>query len=269
MPRTLLIVSTAPHGRVAARIQDVATAAGFHADVCGLDQARFLTEQSLADTIILPRIAPEYNTTALPILIELERKGAQLINSAMSWDTSRDKWKTYLTFQNHSVPTPNSRLYPETSYSQCRDLLGNPFLLKPLDGTHGEGIIIVHYEADLHGKKGIAQQYVQAAAGKDIRVIVVGNRVIAAMERTARSGDFRANLHQGATASDVTIDAKTKEIAVRGARSLGLDIAGVDIIMSPNGPMVLEANPSPGLRIERYAGDIVVPAMIDWISRLD
>lgn len=252
---------------MAGRIKDVATQAGLAVTVYGLDRASDITEHELDGAVVLPRIAPEHNERAIPELARLEDMGAHLINKSRSWATSRDKWQANLIFEEQGVPTPKSLLYPKTTYDECARLLGLPFLFKPIDGTHGEGISIVTSEQDLQSKKGIVQQYIQESTGTDTRVFVVGNKVVGAMKRVAGAGEFRANLHQGASATSVEVDPVTSAIAVQATAALGLDIAGVDIVMSSRGALVLEANPSPGLGIEAYVGPTIIPAMIAMILK--
>jgi ribosomal protein S6--L-glutamate ligase len=268
-PNKLLIISTSPGGRVARRIKDVAIQAGLQTAIYGIDEVSAITQRELEGAVILPRIAPEYNAQAIAVLAQLEAMGAHIVNSAESWVGSRDKWKSYLLFEAQNVPTPKSFLYPETTYDECVRALGGILLFKPIDGTHGEGIVIVSSEEELWGKTGIVQQYIQESAGVDMRVFVVGDKVVGAMRRVAAAGEFRANLHQGASATSVVIDPATSAIAVRAAKVLGLDIAGVDIVMSATGAMVLEANPSPGLGIEEYTGPIIVPEIIAFIKKIE
>jgi ribosomal protein S6--L-glutamate ligase len=268
-PNKLLIVSTSPSGRVAQRIKHVTTQAGLRAVVYGLGEVSEITPRELEGAVVLPRIAPEYNAQAIPKLAQLEVMGARLVNRAESWAVSRDKWKSYLSFEAQNVPTPKSLLYPEATYDECVRALGSSLLFKPIDGTHGEGIVIVSDEQDLPAKTGIVQQYIKESAGTDLRVFVVGDKVVGAMKRVAAAGEFRANLHQGATAVSVMVDAPTGAAAIRAASALGLEVAGVDIVISSRGAMVLEANPSPGLGIEKYVGPVIVPEMIALIAKID
>lgn len=259
----LIILSTSPNGRVAHRLSDIAKSTGISVEIQSLDDAKTLLQRPLAGVVVLPRIAPAHNQQAVKLLFDLQKRGARIINAPDSWELSRDKWKSYSAFSEYGVPTPKTLLYPELAYDGYVYMLGSPFIFKPISGTHGEGIKIIWREEDLPAELGIMQEYIEESAGTDIRVVVVGDKVVAAMRRIAQAGEFRANLHQGATAETIESSDVINNTAVSASRSLGLDVAGVDIVMSANGPLVLEANPSPGLGIEAYTGVSVASAIIE------
>lgn len=262
----LIILSTSPSGRVARRLYDAAMHAGISVEIQSLEGARDLLELSLSDVTILPRIAPAHNQQAVQLLSKLQEKGAHIINAPQTWDVSRDKWQSYVAFAKFGVPTPHTLLFPGANYDDYVDALGSPSIFKPLSGTHGEGIKIIRRQEDLPTEPGIIQEYIEESVGTDLRVVVVGGRVVAAMKRIAQEGEFRANLHQGATAETVEPDEAVSRAAIDACKSLGLDVAGVDIVMSARGPLVLEANPSPGFGIEAYTGTSVAGAMIEAVQ---
>lgn len=266
--KRLIILSTSPEGRVAKRIHESAKNAGLQSRICTLDEAANFSDDELRSSIILPRIAPHANTQGVRALRTLESRGATVINSAASWIISRNKWESYQAFNKANVPTPSTMIVPSEQYETYVKNLGTPFIFKPREGTHGEGIEIIHTANDLKAKEGLAQEYIAEADGSDIRVFVVGDNAVAAMKRTASAGDFRANLHQGATGENFDIDEQLERVAVAASTSLGLDIAGVDIVLSHKGPLVLEVNPSPGLGIEAYTGSSVVDEMINLVKTL-
>jgi len=150
-------------------------------------------------------------------------------------------------------------------------------VVKLLEGTQGIGVVLAETrqaaESVIDAFRGLnahilVQEYIQEAEGRDIRCLVVGKHVVAAIERQAKAGDFRSNLHRGGTARNVTLTADEKVIAVKAAQTLGLDIAGVDILRSKRGPLVMEVNASPGLEgVETTTGKDIAGMMIDYIEQ--
>ncbi len=153
---------------------------------------------------------------------------------------------------------------------------GLPAVVKLIRGTQGRGVLLAEHMATIAAmlqraeelnQQAILQEYIAEAAGRDLRVIVVGNRPVAAMERHAPPGDFRANLHQGGSATAVTLDRATAALAVAAARAHGLAVAGVDLLLSRRGPLLLEVNSSPGLEgVEKATGEDVATAIVAYVE---
>lgn len=154
---------------------------------------------------------------------------------------------------------------------------GAPLVIKVLEGTQGMGVVLAEthkaaesvIEAFLGLKQDImVQEYIQEAGGADIRCFVVGDKVIAAMKRQAKAGEFRSNLHRGGSASLIKITPEERMTAVRAARVMGLNVAGVDILRSNHGPLVMEVNSSPGLEgIETTTGKDVAGMIIQYLEK--
>ena len=154
---------------------------------------------------------------------------------------------------------------------------GPPLVIKFLEGTQGIGVILVEtakaarsmIEAFLGLKVNIlVQEYIQESDGADIRCFVVGGEVVAAMKRQAKAGEFRSNLHRGGAAAEVEITEEERTMAVRAAHLMGLNVAGVDIVRSNRGPLIIEVNASPGLEgIEKATGKDVAGAIIEFIEQ--
>ena len=154
---------------------------------------------------------------------------------------------------------------------------GSPVVIKLLEGTQGIGVVLgeTHKSAKsvieaFHGAEIaiLVQQYIQEADGRDIRVLVIGSKVIAAMQRTGAAGDFRSNLHRGGHADEVKITAEERKTAVRAAKSMGLNVCGVDMLRSKHGPVVMEVNSSPGLEgIEQSTGVDVAAKMVAFLEK--
>ena len=260
----LVIVSSSPAGRVARRIQKAATAHAMECRIVGVDDIATLADSILPDTVVLPRISPEQNEMASRLSV-LQARGAYVINPADSWVVSRDKWRTYERLKEFAVPTPKTVYALAGTIFSAELGLGEQAIFKPRYGTHGEGIIVVKRGDTIPREEGVLQEYIDTG-GADIRLFVVGERVVAAMQRQAKPGDFRANLHQGATARRYVPDDIMQQVAVRAAKSMGLAMAGVDVLGSAGGAVVIEVNPSPGLGIEQYADSDVAGAMIEAIA---
>lgn len=261
----VIIVSSSPEGRVAQRFLSAASDIGLDAEVINSDTAHILLSRDLTDTVILPRIAPEQNQQT-QILESFALMGARIINRAAAWRLSRDKWQSTVCFERNNVPTPRTILaLPGAIFSSTMGM-SNRAVYKPLDGTHGEGVEIVHEGDRLPEQPGILQEYIETS-GQDVRLIVVGGRVVASMGRQAKSGDFRANLHQGASAISYIPSDEMRSIAVKAAHSLGLVMAGVDVLPVGSRCLVVEANPSPGLGIEAHSKVDVAREVMDAIRQ--
>ena len=154
---------------------------------------------------------------------------------------------------------------------------GAPLVVKLVEGTQGIGVVLAETrqaaESVIDAFRGLnahilVQEFIAEAKGCDIRCLVIGNEVVAAIERRAKAGDFRSNLHRGGQATVVEITPREREIALAAAHTLGLDVAGVDILRANRGPLVMEVNASPGLEgIEKATGLDIAGRMIHWIER--
>ena len=154
---------------------------------------------------------------------------------------------------------------------------GAPRVVKLGEGTQGIGVVLAETrqaaESVIDAFRGLnahilVQEYIAEAKGRDIRCLVVGNEVVAAIERRAKEGDFRSNLHRGGVATIATITPQERAIAIKAAQTLGLEVAGVDILRSNRGPLVMEVNASPGLEgIEKTTGLDIAARMIQWIEQ--
>jgi ribosomal protein S6--L-glutamate ligase len=154
---------------------------------------------------------------------------------------------------------------------------GAPLIVKLMESTHGKGIVLAETDKAAEGvinafrglnANFLVQEYIKESKGSDIRCFVVGDRIVASMQRTAKEGDFRSNLHRGGTASSIKLLPEERALALKAAKVMGLDVAGVDLIRSAHGPLVLEVNSSPGLQgIERVTGKDVADMIIEYIEK--
>jgi ribosomal protein S6--L-glutamate ligase len=191
---------------------------------------------------------------------------------------SRDKLLSMQLLHNQGIPVPKTAVvsHPHRLLQAIQAVGGLPVVLKMRQGTQGRGVVLVRtFRAAQHAHSilndyqqyTLVQEYIAEAKNRDIRVIVVGDRVIATMERKAPPGDFRANLHRGGSAKPLHLDKQTKELAIKAAQVHGLQFTGVDLIITQDGPAVMEVNSSPGLNgIEKTTGLDVADSVIQFIE---
>lgn len=226
---------------------------------------------------VVPRIGASITFYGLAVLRQFEMMGVFAANGSQGISRSRDKLRSLQLFSRHDIGIPPTAFARrrEDVRSAIRKVGGAPVILKLLEGTQGMGVILAESvksaESVLDAMSSLRQNiliqaFVEEAGGSDFRAIVVGGKVVAAMERTAGEGEFRSNLHRGASAAGLTLEPAYEQTAVHAAEVLGLNIAGVDMLRSKDGPMVLEVNSSPGLEgIERATNVDVAGAMIDYV----
>lgn len=227
---------------------------------------------------IVPRIGASVTFYGLAVVRQFEAAGLPTTASSHAIAVSRDKLQSLQATARAGLPIPRTAIIarPEALYAAVQSIGGLPAIVKLIRGTQGRGVFLVHHLAtisailqrleELH-REAIVQEYIAEAHGCDLRVIVVGDRCVAAMERRASDGEFRANLHRGGTATPVNLDPKTAALAVAAAQAHGLAVAGVDLIHSQRGPLFLEINSSPGLEgIEKATGVDVAGAIIEYVE---
>ncbi|MGH1430727.1 MAG: 30S ribosomal protein S6--L-glutamate ligase [Neptuniibacter sp.] len=228
---------------------------------------------------IIPRIRPSMTFYGCALTRQFESMGVYCLNSAGAITQSRDKLHSLqLLFESKiDIPITGFANSPLETDDLINMVGGAPLIIKLLEGTQGKGVVLAETkkaaESVINAFKSLkadilVQEFIKEANGKDIRCFVVDGKVVASIQREAEPGEFRANIHQGGTASLIMPTAEEKRIAVKAAKSMGLKIAGVDIIRSAKGPLLLEVNSSPGLEgIEGATGKDVAGMMIQAIER--
>ena len=229
---------------------------------------------------IIPRIGTSISVQGVAVVQMLEEMGLHTTATATAIDKSRNKLATMLLLKEAGLPYPATAVVRNVT-DLARDVAavgGLPVILKPIRGTQGRGIHLLRTMNDLrvtveilrHAEPELLMQhFIAEAEGNDTRIIVVQDRCVAAMERRAPAGDFRANLHQGGTAIPLELDKATETLAIRAAQAVGLGVAGVDLIKSADGYKVLEINSSPGLEgIEGVTGIDVAVEIVRYLERL-
>ncbi|MBP9717836.1 RimK family alpha-L-glutamate ligase [Candidatus Gracilibacteria bacterium] len=198
----------------------------------------------------------------LCLVKHLQLMGVVLFNSALSIARAKNKIRTHQILTHLGIPVPKTIVVSNIHYlDRAIDELGHfPMIMKLATGSFGSGVSLIETRRSLRSILDLLiasnstknahillQEYVREAKGKDIRAFVIGKRVVAAMQRSAQKGEFRANLHKGGSSGVLTLTPYEEEIALRAARVLGLEVAGVDIIRTTDGPKILEVNSNPGL----------------------
>lgn len=228
---------------------------------------------------IVPRIGTSVTFYGLAVVRQFEAAGTVTTASSQAIALSRDKLHSLQLMTQAGIAIPRTAIIaqPEALYAAVHAVGGLPVVVKLIRGTQGRGVVLARQlgtvnalvrQAGERHQQVLIQEYIAESAGTDVRVIVVGNSCVAAMERRAAPGDFRANLHMGGSATPIDLDAETAALAVRAAHAHRLDVAGVDLLRSDRGPLVLEINSSPGLEgIERATGADVAGAIIAHVER--
>jgi len=228
---------------------------------------------------IIPRIGASVTFYGTAVLRQFEVMGSFPLNESVAISRSRDKLRSLQLLARRDVGLPNTGF--ANSPDDIQDLIkmvgGAPLVVKLLEGTQGIGVVLAEtkkaaesvIEAFMGLKANIlVQEYIKEASGADIRCLVVGGKVVAAMKRQAQAGEFRSNLHRGGNASLVKITPNERSTAVKAAKVMGLNVAGVDLLRSERGPLVMEVNSSPGLRgIEEATGKDVAGMIIEFIEK--
>lgn len=227
---------------------------------------------------VIPRIGASITFYGTAVLRQFEMIGVYALNESLAISRSRDKLRSIQLMSRRGIGLPVTGF--AHSPDDTGDLLalvgGNQFVIKLTEGTQGKGVVLTETRQaaasvidafrnmDAHF---LVQEFVSEAKGADVRCLVIGGRVIAAMKRQGKEGEFRSNLHRGGSASLVTITPEERSTAVRAARIMGLNVAGVDLLRSSRGPVVMEVNSSPGLEgIETATGKDVAGRIIRLIE---
>ncbi len=228
---------------------------------------------------IIPRIRPSLTFYGCALTRHFESLDVFALNTSSAITSSRDKLYSLQLLQKSGLDIPTTGF--ANSPIDTNDLIdmvgGAPLIVKLLEGTQGRGVVLAETkkaaESVINAIKSLranllVQEFIKEAQGKDLRCFVIDGKVVASIERTAAPGEFRANIHRGGTASIVKVTAEERKLAIKAAKTMGLKVAGVDIIRSSKGPLLLEINSSPGLEgIETATGKDVAGSMIASIEK--
>jgi ribosomal protein S6--L-glutamate ligase len=242
-------------------------------------ELRYQGESLVGFDAVIPRVAASHTFYGLAVLRQFEMMGVFPLNESVAIGRSRDKLRSLQILSREGIGLPITAFANDARRTdEIIDMVGGaPVVIKLLEGTQGIGVVLgeTHKSARsvieaFHGAEIaiLVQQYIQEASGRDVRLLVIGGKVIAAMQRTGAAGDFRSNLHRGGSAAQVEITADERATAVRAARAMGLNLCGVDMLRSSHGPVVMEVNSSPGLEgIEQSTKVDVASKIVSFLER--
>ncbi len=228
---------------------------------------------------VIPRIGASVTSYGTSVLRQFEMMGTYTLIESVALSRSRDKLRSLqlLSRKGIGLPITGFANKPGDSKDLVKMVGGAPVVVKLLEGTQGIGVVLAETpkaaESVIEAFMGLranilVQEFIKEAGGSDIRCLVVGGKVVAAMRRQAPEGEFRSNLHRGGSASLVKITKDERATAVSAAKILGLSVAGVDLLRSDRGPLVMEVNSSPGLEgIEAASGIDVAGIIIDYVEK--
>jgi len=228
---------------------------------------------------IIPRIGASVSFYGTAVVRQFEMMGVYSVNESVAITRSRDKLRAsqLLARKGIGLPVTGFANSPDDTDDLLESVGGAPVVIKLLEGTQGVGVVLAETkkaaESVIEAFRGLkanfmVQEFIKEAGGSDIRCLVIGDKVVASMKRQGKEGEFRSNLHRGGSASLIRITPEERSTAVRSARVMGLNVAGVDLLRSNHGPVVMEVNSSPGLEgIENATKKNVAGTIIEFIEK--
>ena len=286
----IAILSRNPKLYSTRRLQEAGIALGHEVDIvdtmhCYMDitsnhpSVRYKGKPLPKYDAVIPRIGASVTFYGTSVVRQFEMMGTYSVNDSVAISRSRDKLRSLQLLSRKGIGMPRTGFanHPDKIDDLIKNVGGAPVVIKLLEGTQGIGVVLAETsktaEAIIEAFMGLnanilVQEYIKEAGGADIRCLVVGGKVIAAMKRQAAPGEFRSNLHRGGSASIVRLSPEERKTAVDAAKTMGLGMAGVDILRSNHGPVVMEVNSSPGLEgIEKATGKDVATMVIEHITK--
>lgn len=228
---------------------------------------------------VIPRIGASVTNIGASVITHFEKMGIFTAASSQALLRARDKMRCLQELQEHGVPIPTTILVGSSlDLPQLVDRIGGlPVVIKLLESTHGAGVLLAQTMTNVKAtveafhrlnQRVTLQEFIRESKGSDIRAFVVDGEIVASMKRQAQPGEFRSNLHRGASASTEPLTEEEKQIVLQSARVMGLAIAGVDLLRSDRGPLVMEVNASPGLEgIENTTNVDIATTIIEYVER--
>lgn len=228
---------------------------------------------------IIPRISNRMTRYGCAILRQFEMQGTWTVSSSIAITRARDKLRSAQILTKSGVETPKTLVSRNTAdLDDLLEQIGLPVIIKLASGTHGNGVVLADtkkaaksalqafYLYNEDGTNILLQEYIKESAGTDIRAFVVGSKVVASMKRQSLDDDFRSNLHKGGEGTIIKLTDAEKKMAVKAAKAMGLHVAGVDLMRSARGPLVLEVNASPGFGIEKITKRNIAGKIIEYVE---
>ncbi len=227
---------------------------------------------------VIPRIGASVTFYGLAVLRQFEMMGVYPLNESVGIGRSRDKLRSMQLLARDGIGLPVTTFAhdPKQTEEVVKLAGGAPMVVKLLEGTQGIGVVLADTDRSAKsvieafrgaGVNILVQEFIKEAGGTDIRALVVGGKVVAAMKRSGAEGEFRSNLHRGGSAQAIRISPEERATALRAAKAMGLNVCGVDMLRSNHGPVVMEVNSSPGLEgVEKATGKDVAGQIIDFLA---
>lgn len=228
---------------------------------------------------IIPRIGASVTMHGAAVINQFEAMNVFTVAKADALIQSRDKLRCLQILARFRLPVPKTLLVGagQELSELIRHVGGLPVIIKMAESTHGVGVVLAETFATAESiveafrklkEKVLLQEYIVESSGADVRVLVVGGEIIAAMKRQAKEGEFRSNLHRGASSEPIRLEEEEEELVKKAVKLLGLDVAGVDLLRSKRGPLIIEVNASPGLEgIETTTGIDIAGKIIEFIEK--
>jgi ribosomal protein S6--L-glutamate ligase len=228
---------------------------------------------------VIPRIGASVTFYGTAVLRQFEMMNVYPVNESVAISRSRDKLRALqlLSRKGLGLPVTGFAHRPDDVDDLIKMVGGAPLVIKLLEGTQGIGVVLAETkgaaESVIEAFMGmqaniLVQEFIKEAGGADIRCFVIGDKVVAAMKRQGKEGEFRSNIHRGGTANLIRITPEERSTAVRAAKTMGLNVCGVDLLRSNHGPVVMEVNSSPGLQgIEGATGKDIAGMIIDFTEK--
>lgn len=288
----IAILSNGPGNYSTKRLKEVAKARGHQVKVIKYRECYASIEQNNPTVsyrgesldgydAIIPRIANSMTKYGTAIVRQLEMQGVYSVSSSIAISRSRDKLRSMQVLAKAGVGIPKTVVSRNSTDidSLLENIGGTPVIIKLARGTHGNGVVLAEtkkaaksvlqafYLSNEDGTNILLQEFVEESAGTDIRAFVVGSRVVASMKRQSLDDDFRSNLHKGGEGTAIKLTEEERKMAIKAARAMGLSIAGVDMMRSARGPLILEVNASPGFGVEKVTNRDVATKVIEYIEQ--
>jgi len=286
----IAILSRNPKLYSTRRLKEAGEAQGHQVDIidtlhCYMDitssrpTVRYHGEELPHYDAIIPRIGASVTFYGTAVARQFEMMGTFNVNESVAISRSRDKLRSMQLLSRKGIGMPRTGFAskPDNIKDLIKNVGGAPVVIKLLEGTQGIGVVLADTakaaESIIEAFMGLqanilVQEFIKEAGGADIRCLVIGDRVVAAMKRQGAEGEFRSNLHRGGSAEVVKLSKEERETAVNAAKIMGLNFCGVDLLRAESGPMVMEVNSSPGLEgIEKATGKNIAGMVFDFIEK--
>lgn len=228
--------------------------------------------------VVVPRIGATITNYGLAVVHHFEMAGTAVVNRSQAIARARDKLRSLQLMMRHNVDIPRTVFArsPKHMDRMVKAVGGTPCIVKLVEGTQGVGVMIAESRESLEamletfyslGQHIIIQEFIKESKGRDVRAFVIGNRVVGAMRREARVGEFRSNIHRGGTGRPIDLPPEYERAALLATRIMGLQIAGVDMLESHEGPKLMEVNSSPGFEgLEKATGLDMASEVVDYVA---